>query len=201
MNRLSKGDHTQQHIIAVAASLIYRQGFNHTGIAQIIKEAAISKGAFYFHFKDKDTLGMDVIDYFSEKYITNLTQHLHHPNLNVFEKFNAFYNFYRHLFSTTGFAYGCPIGNLTQELTDLCPLFAHKLNDTICLMSQVFKDTLLLGIENGDLHADIDVQQTADFMIDSWQGALLRMKLTRNDTPLKNWIDINLTFLFQHQRV
>ena len=49
-NTKAKGEATKQRIVAAAADLIHCQGFNATGMNQIIKESGAPKGSLYFHF-------------------------------------------------------------------------------------------------------------------------------------------------------
>lgn len=51
-----KKEKVQDRIIRVASDLFYRQGFNSTGINQIIAEADIAIGSLYNHFSSKNDL-------------------------------------------------------------------------------------------------------------------------------------------------
>lgn len=44
----------RERIIATATTLFYEQGYNATGINQIIEEAKVAKGSFYYNFKSKE---------------------------------------------------------------------------------------------------------------------------------------------------
>lgn len=51
-----KKEKVQDRIIRVASDLFYRQGYNSTGINQIIAEADIAIGSLYNHFSSKNDL-------------------------------------------------------------------------------------------------------------------------------------------------
>jgi len=51
-----KKEKVQERIVRVASDLFYRQGFNSTGINQIIAEADIAIGSLYNHFSSKNDL-------------------------------------------------------------------------------------------------------------------------------------------------
>lgn len=197
MKTLTKGEQTRQHIVEIAAKLIYQQGFNHTGIAQILKSSGVSKGSFYFHFQDKDALGLEVIAYYSHHFQANLPHHLHNSRLSARGKIQAFHQFYLQILSDSAFSFGCPIGNLTQELTELCPLFSKKLNTSLNKMSDVFTQVIEQGIATQEFSPTIDAQQTAYFIVDSWEGALLRMKVSKNAEPLDRWYAFTQQLLTQ----
>ena len=56
---------THEEIIRKGAELIHAQGFNATGIQQILQAVCIPKGSFYFYFKSKEDFGLEIIDYFN----------------------------------------------------------------------------------------------------------------------------------------
>ena len=49
---------TRDRILKVAKVLFHKQGFNETGINQIIAEAKVAKASLYYHFPTKDDLGL-----------------------------------------------------------------------------------------------------------------------------------------------
>jgi len=49
-------DTVRERIIETACRLFYSQGYNRTGINQIIKEAEVAKASLYQHFASKDEL-------------------------------------------------------------------------------------------------------------------------------------------------
>ena len=51
-----KGDDTRERILAVAEAAVLAKGFAGTSIDEIIAEVGITKGGFFYHFKDKGEL-------------------------------------------------------------------------------------------------------------------------------------------------
>ena len=56
-----KGDLTRRHILDAAANAFARAGYTGTSLNDLIKEAGITKGGFYFHFPSKEALALAVI--------------------------------------------------------------------------------------------------------------------------------------------
>jgi AcrR family transcriptional regulator len=52
----------RERILSTAMLLFHKQGFNSTGINQIIEEAEVSKASFYQHFRSKDDLCIEFLD-------------------------------------------------------------------------------------------------------------------------------------------
>lgn len=54
----SRGAATRERVLSVAEATILRKGFGGTSIEEIINEACITKGGFFYHFKGKDDLAV-----------------------------------------------------------------------------------------------------------------------------------------------
>lgn len=54
--RMSKGEATRQRILDAAQAAILEKGFTATSIDELIAECSLTKGGFFYHFKDKNDL-------------------------------------------------------------------------------------------------------------------------------------------------
>lgn len=183
----SKGDATKLHLLEVGAELIHQQGFNNTGIAQILKSAGVAKGSFYFHFADKEAFGIAVIDYYINRFSTLLEPIFKDQTLSPYNKISVFNQTFSELFTKNGFCSGCPIGNLCQEMSGISPTFAAKLNVALARMTSAFEQVIAHGIHVKEFKAELNPSTCAAFLVDSWEGAVLRMKLEKSVKPLENW--------------
>ena len=52
----------KERILETTAHLFHQQGYNSTGINQIIKEAKVAKASFYQHFESKDKLCLEYLN-------------------------------------------------------------------------------------------------------------------------------------------
>ena len=60
--RTAAKEATHERIVAVAARAIRRSGFDGTGVADIMKEAGLTHGAFYAHFASRDAMLVEATD-------------------------------------------------------------------------------------------------------------------------------------------
>ncbi|MBL3657121.1 TetR/AcrR family transcriptional regulator [Fulvivirga sediminis] len=52
----------RERILEVTSELFHQQGYNSTGINQIIKEAKVAKASFYQHFESKENLCVEYLN-------------------------------------------------------------------------------------------------------------------------------------------
>jgi AcrR family transcriptional regulator len=57
----TKGEQTREHILATAESIILQRGYSGTSIEDIIGEAGITKGGFFYHFDGKNDLAKNLM--------------------------------------------------------------------------------------------------------------------------------------------
>ncbi len=108
---------TRDHIIAAADELIYQQGFSKTSFAHIAEKISISRGNFYYHFKNKDQILDAVIHFRMAKTHTTLQQ-WEALNSTPHERITCYINvLITHQKDILRF--GCAMSNLSNELSRL----------------------------------------------------------------------------------
>lgn len=58
---MSKAEFTRIEILRKSFDLIYKNGYQATSIDEILATTKVTKGAFYYHFKSKQEMGMALI--------------------------------------------------------------------------------------------------------------------------------------------
>ncbi|MHA2031833.1 MAG: TetR/AcrR family transcriptional regulator [Candidatus Kariarchaeaceae archaeon] len=67
----------KSRIVVTAKNLFFEQGFASTSINMIQKKAKISKGLIYYHFKNKDDLGIAVLQHVLDQEFMEFDQLIH----------------------------------------------------------------------------------------------------------------------------
>jgi TetR/AcrR family transcriptional repressor of nem operon len=175
---------TKEKILAHAAQIVRRKGFNNTGIQEILQNAGVPKGSFYFYFKSKDDLGLALIDYYAQNLPALSASSLTSPETPPLQRLRTFFEGRRLLCNQEEGRSGCPIGNLTQEMGILSEEFQAKLRHVFGRIKGAIRECLEQARERGETKLPLGPEETADFILNSWEGALLRMKAEGNTEPL-----------------
>jgi AcrR family transcriptional regulator len=60
--RMTRGEQSRREIVSVAIDCFSRYGYQGTSIDRIARAAGVTKGALYYHFKDKEALLFGALD-------------------------------------------------------------------------------------------------------------------------------------------
>ena len=175
---------TRTTIIREGARLIHKKGFNATGLSDILAAARVPKGSFYFYFKNKEDFGLAVIDHYAEAIAAMGSTYLGDINRPPLQRLAAFMDGFTAVFTKMDFTCGCPIGNLMQEMSDLNEAFRDKVGSVYALMGEAIAQCLAEAKDKGDIPDNLDPAQTAQFILNSWEGAIMHMKLVKDNAPL-----------------
>ena len=175
---------TKDRILAHAARIMRKKGFNNTGIQEILQSAGVPKGSFYFYFKSKEDLGLALIDYYAQYLAAMSGPALESPETPPVQRLERFFEGFRLLCKQEEWRSGCPIGNLTQEMGILSDEFQAKLREVFKRIKGGISECLQQARAHDEVELPMDPDETADFILNSWEGALLRMKAEGNTEPL-----------------
>ncbi len=176
---------TELLLLEKGAEVIRRNGFNNTGLSMILKEAGVPKGSFYHYFKSKEDFGIRLIEYLHRSikpvFYGFLTGECDSPPI---ERLREFFAYFRRIFTEEEIMSGCPIGNISQEMAASNPRFREKLADVFDDITNPIVICLQRAVEQGFLPGEEDVFALAKFIVNSWQGALIALKVTGTAEPL-----------------
>jgi len=179
---------TRQAILEAAAPLIYRQGFHRTGLKEILEAAGVPKGSFYFYFKSKEDFGLAVIDHYSNRLNERANWEREASAQPPLVRLRGLFVARRDLRASDGCEGGCPLGNLAQEMSDLSPVMRERLRNALTLVASHIVALLREARDRGELAERLDPVQLGEFILDAWEGALLRMKAEKSPEPLDRFI-------------
>lgn len=170
---------------------MHLHGYAATGIKDITDKVNIPKGSFYNHFKSKEEFGLEVIDFYlsgaAVHHIRILQDEKIKPLKRIKLAMEADASYQK---NKNGCKSGCLVGNFCQELGDIDDVFNKAVSDAFSKMKSAFKICLQEAIDNKDIHSHYNSEELADYIINGWQGALLRMKAEKNTQPLELFIRI-----------
>ncbi|WP_206539793.1 TetR/AcrR family transcriptional regulator [Psychroserpens damuponensis] len=98
----------------VSSKLFREQGFNSTGINQIVQEANVAKSSFYDHFKSKDFLAIEYLNNRHMQWFQGLKNHINGYRTSK-EKILKSFDYLKSMNEKENFG-GCVFLNMMSEL-------------------------------------------------------------------------------------
>lgn len=162
----------RQRIINTAARLFHQQGFNSTGINQLIAEAGVAKASLYQHFRTKEDILKAYLEQTSRAWFEQVQAIVDQP-ISVKEKILALFDLIRDFSVTVDFR-GCNFQNALVEIGPGDSETHRLIRDHKMRMGQVFAD-LLTDARPG----------LADELALLFEGALLMSQLYNSLEPIQ----------------
>lgn len=183
---------TRQKIVDAALEQFHEFGYNGSSVNDVVERAGVPKGSFYNYFKAKELLALEVLKIYAEGSRLDILADTSIPPL---ERIRAHFGFMADRHERLGFTRGCLIGNFAAESTDDSQLLRSELSDRLQHWTDAIAGVLKEGQARNEVPSSIDARRTARFLINSWEGAVLRMKITASREPLEDFFDIAIQLL------
>ncbi len=185
-----KKESSHTRLLETGQRIFLEKGYNHTGIQEVLKDAGVPKGSFYYYFKSKEDFGLQVIESFAADYHTKLDRFLLDETLTPLTRFRHYFEYGIQQFEANQFRCGCLIGNLSQEMAGQSDTFRSRLDEILDQWRERFAQCLKQAQVEGELCDQWDVRMLANYCLDSWEGAILRAKVTQSIEPLQTFMTI-----------
>jgi TetR/AcrR family transcriptional repressor of nem operon len=178
---------TKNRIIEEGARIVHSKGFRATGIQEVLDAARVPKGSFYFYFRNKSAFGLALIEYFEAFWAGRVEHFLTDSEYTPLLRLARLFGFFHAMFEDMGYKEGCPIGNMAQEMADQSEEFRLKINDVMQGVESMIAICIKEGQDTGEIRPDIRAAEAASFILNAWEGAMLRMKTVGGPAPLRNF--------------
>jgi len=164
-------------------------GYNHTGIQGVLAAVGVPKGSFYHYFRSKDDFGLQVIDRFVAENMALVSHYLGDESQPPLVRLQNYFEAYRDRYVSQGYSEGCLLGSIGLELADQNEQFTTKIEQVFQAWRGGFLQCLIAAQQHSDLDPQADVEGLAEFILNSWEGAILRMRVNKDSYPIQNFID------------
>ncbi len=180
MVRTYSPEKTRQALLKAAFEQIWKQGYEAVSLDDILKASEVTKGALYHHFGSKQALGYAVVD---EVLCAEVRERWLEP-LDTFD--NPIEGLIQILSEMRKACHekesycGCPLNNLSQEMSNKDEGFRERLQAIYVLWIDGFAAALKRGQKNGTVKASVNPWAAASFIVSSLEGISGLIKNTRS---------------------
>ena len=183
---MSKREEKKLDIIQKGSEIMYLKGYNATGVQELADAANIPKGSFYNYFKSKEDFAIELMDSHCDMGCQLMSEILEDKSMSPLKRIEKLFSeMIEHFTKDEKFKKGSFVGNLCQEMGDISIPISKAAERSFKHMKEPIIKILHEAQDSGEISRAHDIEDLAEFMLNSNEGALLRMKSSKNAKPLK----------------
>ncbi|HZC91313.1 MAG TPA: TetR/AcrR family transcriptional regulator [Mycobacterium sp.] len=168
----------RNRLLAAGLDLVHTRGFAASGVKDITDAAGVPKGSFYAYFPSKEAFAEAILENYWADIETRLLPILGGDG-STQDRITRFFHALADEHEAGDFLLGCLIGNLSLELSSSSELIRAEVGSILDRWAAALAECLSAG----DIRADPDAGELASRLIEAWEGAALRGKVTRSRVP------------------
>jgi TetR/AcrR family transcriptional repressor of nem operon len=173
----------RRRLLEAGLDLVHTRGFTASGVKDITDAAGVPKGSFYAYFPSKEAFAAAILEHYWSDIETRLLPILDAEGVAQ-ERIARFFHALADEHEAGDFLLGCLIGNLSLELGGSSDPVRAELISILDRWDEALTTCVRSGqSRSGGVRADLDAAELASLLIEAWEGAALRGKVTRSRTP------------------
>jgi len=179
----------RERLLTSALDALHKNGFNATGVQDITDAAKVPKGSFYNHFDSKDALGVEVVGHYVAKGAERRQALVDGPGAPL-ARLKAYFKALNQLGPASGFSRGCLLGNFSAELASQSPDIRQALAGALADWTKDIARVVAEAQQAGDIGRDLPAATLAAFLLNAWEGAVLRSRVDKSAAPLDAFMSV-----------
>jgi TetR/AcrR family transcriptional regulator, transcriptional repressor for nem operon len=188
---------TREHLLEVGLERLRSTGYTATGVKEILDVAGVPKGSFYHYFPSKEAFAGEVFQRYAEGELRRAERILGDHKVAPLRRLRRYFEELISVYGQTGEISGCLVGSMSLEVADHSPKLQAQLKGVFGVWQKGIADVLREAVERGDLSKSTQSDSLAEFLLNSYEGALVRMKAEKSDKPLENFLHFSFNVLLK----
>jgi len=193
MNKINARD----RLLDAGLRVMFRLGYAGTGVRDVVSEAGVAQGSFTNHFRSKEQFAAEVLERYFVHVRALVALALDDESVPARERLRRYLEIITGRLEADQWHRGCLIGDFSIEMPGQSEDFRARLTEIFAIWRQPFARCIKAAQADGSIAADFSPEDLADFLLSSWQGAMLRMKVERDPRPLELFKKIAFATVFK----
>ena len=179
---------TRAHLIEVGLERMRKHGYGATGLQEILHQAGVPKGSFYHHFGSKEEFAAAVLERYGTLNAEHCSAFLGNTRQPPLKRLRLYFEDLIRRAGQSSAIPGCLVGDLSLEVADVSPLLQKQLSSGFAHWQSEVASVLREAVQKGNLPRSTKPEPLAGFLLNSWEGVLLRSQADKSDAPLKDFL-------------
>jgi TetR/AcrR family transcriptional repressor of nem operon len=179
---------TRDHLIDVGQKLMHRHGYNATGLTEILKAADVPKGSFYHHFGSKEDFAAAALQEYAARMAEHSAATLNDTKTPPLKRLRRYFLDLMKVSGQNGPLPGCMIGRFSLEVAADSPPLRTRISACFARWQHGIASVIQQAVSQKELPPSTDPELLAGFLLNSWEGALLRSQAEKSEAPLETFM-------------
>jgi TetR/AcrR family transcriptional repressor of nem operon len=176
---------TRDHLIDVGLESMHRHGFNATGLTKILQAADVPKGSFYHFFWQQGGVCAAVLERYAAQKAEHFAAVLGDATTSPLKRLKRYFLDLVKIAGQHGPIPGCLLGRFSLEIAAESPQLGERISAAFARWQHGVAGVIQQAVMQKELPPDTDAEALAGFLLNSWEGALLRSQADKSDAPLE----------------
>jgi TetR/AcrR family transcriptional repressor of nem operon len=177
-----------------------RSGYQGATVRDICAAAGAPHGSFTNHFRSKEAFAQEVLDRFFVHTKGFVREALDDKSLTPRQRLKRFLEIISGELKDGAFNRGCLIGDFSLQASSESELLRQRLEAIFQEWRVPFASCIAEAQSAGEIDATFDPMDLAEFLLASWEGAILRMRVERGPAALDRFKNIVFQTVFKEQK-
>ena len=187
----------KEAILEAGLRAMFRTGYHGTSVRDVTAAAGAPQGSFTNHFRSKEAFAAEVLERYFDHTRSLVAEALQDPTLTPRRRLRRYLDIITGKLEGDAWSRGCLIGDLSLEASGSSEALRARLVAIFAEWRLPFAACIAEAQASGEIAADFSPGELADFLLTSWQGAILRMKVERSPAPLERFKVIVFATVFR----
>jgi TetR/AcrR family transcriptional repressor of nem operon len=188
---------TRDRLIDVGLELMHRHGYSATGVSEILTEAKVPKGSFYHHFENKEDFAVAALERYVAKEGEHAARVLNDSKLAPLKRLKRYFDDLIRIYGQSGSVPGCMLGRFSLDLAAENAQLRGRVAASFVRWQHTLAGVIRQAVSEKQLSSGTDPESLAAFLLNSWQGALVRSQAERSDAPLETFVQFAFDVLLK----
>jgi TetR/AcrR family transcriptional regulator, transcriptional repressor for nem operon len=187
----------RDRILEAGLKVMVRKGYVGAGVRDIVAEASAPQGSFTNHFRSKEDFAREVLDLYFDHTKRAVVEALNDGSLGPRDRLRRYLDIITGRLAGAEFGRGCLIGDFSLEAAPQSEMLRTRLAEIFAEWRSPFAACIAEGQGAGEIATTFAPEDLAEFLLSSWEGAILRMKVERNAEPLERFKRVVFATVFK----
>jgi TetR/AcrR family transcriptional regulator, transcriptional repressor for nem operon len=190
----------RDQILRAGLPVLFRSGYHAASVRDICAAARAPQGSFTNHFRSKEAFAVEVLDQYFDYLKVLVGEALNDEILTPRQRLKRYLDIITEKLKRDRWMLGCLIGDFSLQVSSHSKLLRKRLDSIFREWRRLFASCIAEAQSAGEIDSIFDATELAEFLLASWEGAILRMKVERSPAALERFKAIVFQTVFQKPR-